>query len=89
MKVQLYANYGVLSHEKQPLYREHPVSEIHDKIFVDIPDELEPEKTNWGHTIVKINGVCCPLYEILETNKNDDPVIYNGSKYIELQILEG
>lgn len=42
MKITLYANYGVLAHEKQTLYSLAPYAEINEKLTVEIPAELSP-----------------------------------------------
>lgn len=89
MKVNVYASYGVLAHEKQPVYTVgNPESDINEKITVDIPEKFSPCENEIGDILVTIDGGIYTLHEVL-TNKGDKPALrwYDGH-FTRLQILE-
>ena len=45
MKTTIYANYGLLAHEKQTVFSVVPRGEVYDKLTVDIPESLHPYVT--------------------------------------------
>lgn len=57
METKIYANYGVLAHEKEPVYTRIPiVDELADELTVVIPDEYMPYETIYGDIAVIISG---------------------------------
>lgn len=77
--VEMYRSYGVLGHEKRPVYS-MAKGEISDKVTVLIPRKYEPYQTVTGDYCLTLSGKRCLLSEILHTDKNDDPFImwYDG-----------
>lgn len=77
--VPAYKSYGVLAHEKRPVYTVNwPVSEIYDRISLAIPAEYEIYETALGIPGIVINGEKYFLSDLL-TNYGDKPVL----EYIE------
>lgn len=71
--VKLYASYGVLAHEKRPVFTtDYPATNAYDEIMVEIPYPV------WRSTMnelgVTINGQDYLLSEVL-TNRDFDPVL--------------
>ena len=63
----IYKSYGVLAHEKQPVYSfDRPASEIYDEISVIIPEGWSIEENGHGETIVDSpHGITYLGYEVL------------------------
>lgn len=83
MKVKIYCSYGVLAHEKHPVYSVHaPASDISEKIEINIPDEIIRGTNEYGEPILMLDGMKYLLSEAL-TNAGDKPVIrwYNGNTH--------
>ena len=88
MKMTVYCSYGVLAHEKRPVYSVHvPTGEIHDKQEINIPDEIISGKNESGEPVLKLDGMEYLLSEVL-TNAGDSPVIrwYNGQSYKTISV---
>ena len=93
MKKQIFANYGMLGHEKQTVYTaDYPGSDIYDVVTVDIPDRFEVYETVTGSSAIidPVNG----HYLLNDTlaSINDLPylsiVSYAGKRYLyKLNIL--
>lgn len=96
MRVKLIASYGVLAHEKRPVYRYAPgVNADHwnceEDVWVEIPDEYIAGRTVTGELIVNFGERDYPLWDCI-TNFGDDPVLIvpsltNGRR-IKLRVLE-
>jgi hypothetical protein len=85
----VYAAYGVLAHEKRPVFSVHaPASDIYDEVKIVIPDELIVGENNIGEPILNLDGVEYLLSEAL-SNRGDMPVLRwyaNGQhKHINLK----
>lgn len=84
MKTTIYANYGVLVHEKQTAYTvaPHEHATASEPVTVTIPESLTPRENEAGEIIVTLDGMAYLLSEVL-TNAGDKPVIrwYDGAKY--------
>ncbi len=66
MEAKIYANYGVLAHEKQPVYTTIPiVDELADELTVIIPDEYEPYMSVCGNICVIVDGLRYTLSEAM------------------------
>lgn len=93
MKTTIYANYGVLAHEKQTIYTTAPTDEaVHSEpVTVDIPDSFKPGKNALDMILVEIDGKNYLLAEVL-CHRDDKPCIswYDGahSHYVTLPIIE-
>ena len=82
MRYELFASYGVLAHEKKPVFSDGiPASDFYDVITVDIPDNYSVSKNNFGDTLIDINGTTYMLREVL-SNYGTDPCLqwYDGQK---------
>lgn len=94
MKTTIYANYGVLAHEKQTVYSTSPISEVYDKLTVEIPASLNPYTTVLREVgIEPDNARCNGLSEVLTTTKGNRPAVrycdYDGKLHIvALTIIE-
>lgn len=80
MKTTIYANYGVLAHEKQTVYSTCPISDVHDKLTVEIPESLNPYTTVMGEIGVEpADSGCFGLCEVLTTTRGNCPAV----KYVD------
>ena len=79
MDVMIYANYGVLAHEKQPVYTVAPeaTATISEPFYIIIPDSMQPHVTIGGSVAVVLPNSFSPymLSELLHTDCNDMPVL--------------
>lgn len=84
MKVTVYANYGVLAHEKRTAYSTVPMetAKFSEPVVAEIPDSLNPRETEGGEIVITLDGSAWLLSEVL-TNAGDKPVLrwYTGSGY--------
>lgn len=83
MTHKLYASYGVLAHEKQPVYTDGlPVSDIYDIVTVDLPAGVYILHHAAGGTLVDIDGQVYFLNDILSTDDQDQPILtwFDGIK---------
>lgn len=73
MIVTIYKSYGVLGHEKQPVYTWGAgASEIYDAIRVELPQVVGVNQ--FDEPLIEIDGLTYALSEIL-TNRGDKPAI--------------
>ena len=76
MKTTIYANYGVLAHEKQTVYSTSPISDVYDKLTVEIPATLNPYTTMMDEVgIEPDNAMCNGLSEVLTTTTGKRPAV--------------
>lgn len=83
MKLNVFKSYGVLAHEKNPVYTVgRPASDIYDVVTVDIPESFPVWQNEAGSHIVSIDGEIYSLNEVL-SNRGDRPVLswYDGRSY--------
>ena len=83
MTYKLYESYGVLAHEKTPIYSDQiPASDAYNVITVDIPDEYPLSENAAGETLIDIDGGTYLLQEVL-SNRGDHPVLrwFDGRNY--------
>lgn len=89
MKATIYANYGVLAHERQTIYtadNQHVYAKCSDRITIEIPDKFHPYVIADDSIALMINGIPYMLYEVLATTADDNPCFmwYNDSgRHIE------
>lgn len=93
MTHKLYASYGVLAHEKQPVYTDGlPASDIYDIVTVDLPAGVYILHHAAGGTLVDIDGQVYFLNDILSTDDQDQPILtwFDGREnhVITLSIIE-
>jgi len=75
MKLKIIANHGVLAHEKHPAYSiGAKLSDIYDRITVEIPDEYPISESVTGEPLIDLDGRTYLLSEVL-TNWGDMPCI--------------
>lgn len=95
MKVRLIACYGVLAHEKEPVYRYSPDVhadhwEAQEDVWVELPDEYISGRTAFGELLVNFGNTDYLLRDVIG-NKGDDPVLIvpslRWSKIIPLRVL--
>ena len=89
MKVELFASYGVLSHEKEPVFSlVLPASDIYDRVTVDLPDELVVGTNYEGEPLLKLSGMTYRLSEALD-NQGHSPVIqwHDGRQYYSRKLM--
>lgn len=83
MTHKLYASYGVLAREKQPVYTDGlPASDIYDLVTVDLPAGVSILHHAAGGTLVDIDGQVYYLNDILSTDDQDQPILtwFDGIK---------
>ena len=87
MKIKLYKNYGVLEHEKEPIYTYNaPVSDVYDRVAVDIPQVIGMNE--YDEPLVSLDGMEYPLQDVL-TTMDGELVLrwYDGQFYYDLILL--
>ena len=94
MKTTIYANYGVLAHEKQMIYTTSPetTAKFSEPVIVTIPEKFKPYETECSGIAVMLPDQSIPylLSECL-SGKNDKPILtwYDATSrshsYIELE----
>ena len=85
MIIKLYKSYGVLAHEKEPVYTYiNPASEIYDVISVEIPETFNPRGVVHiaSDTILVHVGDWDHLIDEVLTNVGDAPALgwWDGEK---------
>lgn len=73
MKVEIYKSYGVLAHEKQPVYTwGAPASDIYDQITVELPYCVGANALD--EPLLELDGTRYLLGDVL-TNWGDSPAL--------------
>ena len=88
MKMKLYESYGVLAHEKKPVYSINiPASESYNEITVCIPEEVAICENAAGEKLAEIDGKVYLLAEILG-NFYDKPCLkwYDGRSHRRIML---
>lgn len=70
--IKLYENYGVLAHEYESAFSATAAAEIHDEIYVELPNVVG--ETICGEPVVELDGVEYALSEVL-TNVGNEPAL--------------
>ena len=87
MKVEIYKSYGVLAHEKKPVYTvSSPASDIYDKVLVEIPN-ISGENM-MGDLLVKLETGEFPLNQVLGNYDEDPALIWFDGFHTRHKILE-
>lgn len=94
MTTTIYANYGVLAHDKQTVFTAVSPADaaLSEELTVDIPDECEPYEAIVGTIALKLGGHIYHLGEAL-ASRNDAPALrwcdqYGHTHYMPLRIVE-
>lgn len=91
MITTIFANYGVLAHEKEPAYTiaPHEYAASSEPIPVILPADVRAYRNAADEVIVVLDGAAYLLSEVL-TNSGSKPVIrwYNGSGYRTITLTE-
>ena len=85
--MEMYASYGVLTHEKHPVYSlSVPASEIYDTFDLTLPDGWRFCESTHGDTLIESpDGTLYLWYDIL-TNFGDHPVLRWYDGYTERRV---
>lgn len=88
----IYKSYGVLAHEKQPVYSfDCPASEIYDEISVLVPYGWSISENTVGQTLVDSPDGITHLGNDILTNWGDAPAFrwYDGhtDRHIILEVI--
>lgn len=90
MKIELYESFGVLSHEKEPVYSQFaPASDVYNRITVELP--YVTGETAAREPVLTLDGVDYPLHVVLTTWDNTPTLRwYDGRRirWIMLQAVE-
>lgn len=66
MKIELYESFGVLSHEKEPVYTQFaPASDVYNRVTVELP--YVTGETAAREPVLTLDGVDYPLRYVLST----------------------
>lgn len=94
MEVTIYANYGMLAHEKETVYSMCPATVVYEELTVILPDEIYAGENHAGEILVDFDGSGClyPFSRLLCNHNHNSPalVVPNLSvhiKYIDLEIV--
>lgn len=75
MIISIYKSYGVLAHEKEPVYTYgNPASEIYDVVSVEIPETFSPCEAVNDNILVHVGGYDYLINEVL-TNAGEAPAL--------------
>lgn len=86
MTATIFANYGVIGHEKEVVYKTAPIEgAVSDKIIVDIPPELSLSHNSYGEAIVKWGDCWFILNGVLESDDDGSPYIAIPSKHYNMR----
>lgn len=83
MRTEIYANYGMIAHEGKPKYNQYKLSDIADKITIDLPDDLNPTENEVGDILIKLSDTVYLLNDVLEAGAEDKPILrwFDGFKF--------
>ena len=88
MEIKLYKNYGMLAHDKEPVYTYFiPVAAAYDLVTVDIPQVSGMNE--YDEPLVSLGGRDYPLCDVLSTV--DDALVlrwYDGHTYHTIPLNE-
>ena len=73
MLVKIYANYGVLAHEKETVYTTvpHEHATASEPIIINLPASVNPGENEAGEILVDLNGTTYLLAEVLSGTNGD------------------
>lgn len=73
MITKVYANYGVLAHEKETVYSTapHEHATLSEPILIDLPASVNPRENAFDEIIVDLNGSTYLLSEVISGTRGD------------------
>lgn len=84
MKTTIYANYGILAHEKQTIYTTAPtdLATVSEPVTVEIPARFAPGLNGFDEVVLTIGNTDYLLGEIL-SHQGNKPALrwYDGNAY--------
>lgn len=88
----IYKNWGVLAHEKQPVYTcDNPITEAYDVVNVRLPDNWTAGANRYGETLIAVPNGKTYLGDEILTNWGDAPALrwYDGhtDRHIILEVI--
>lgn len=89
MIVEIYANYGVLAHEKETVYTTapHEHATLSEPILINLPDSVSPCENFLGETLVTLDGKIYLLSEVLSGRKGDVALKwFDGKTYRQIPV---
>lgn len=89
MIVKIYANYGVLAHEKETVYTTvpHEHATLSEPVLIDLPASVNPRENAAGEILVDLNGMPYLLSEVLGGRKGDVALKwFDGKTYRQIPI---
>lgn len=81
--IKLWKAFGVLAHEKKPVYTVNPIADYidtSDQVDVVLPDCVSVHESVTGDVLFEING----QYAKLITTKDGHPVLISGDQRVTL-----
>jgi len=66
MKIRIYANYGVLAHEKQTVYATYRIGSCNEPVDVELPDDLDIGYNAADEMLITVDGINYMLDELLD-----------------------
>lgn len=78
MKLDIYANYGMLANEKRTIYTLAPDAETTEKASVIIPDHLIGGENVYGDLLISFGGVEYLLTDVLTSRYNKPALLIPG-----------
>ena len=87
MKIELYESFGVLSHEKEPVYSQFsPASDVYNRVTVELPHVTG--ETDFGEPVLTLDGVDYPLHDVLTTWDNRPALRWHDGRHPRRIMLE-
>ena len=89
MIVKIYANYGVLAHEKETVYTiaPHEHATLSEPILIDLPASVNPRENAAGEILVDLNETPYLLSEVLGGRKGDVVLKwFDGKTYRQIPV---
>lgn len=93
MKLRIYANYGVLAHEKQTVYATYRIGPCNKPVDVELLDDFDIRGNIYDNELVNVDGVDYLLDDLLDAMpKTERPCLrwYDGYQYYrkELKVIK-
>ena len=87
MKIDLYESFGVLAHEKEPVYALFaPASDVYNRVAVELPHVTG--ETAFGEPVLTLDGVDYPLHDVLATWDNRPALRWHDGRHPRRIMLE-
>lgn len=93
MKIRIYANYGVLGHEKQIVYATYRIGSCNEPVDVELIDDFDIRANIYDNALVNVCGVNYMLDDLLDAMpQTERPCLcwYDGYQYYrkELKVIK-